>query len=74
VARFILYILTIPPDTPDSTSELSNYPDDLSFAKGEILDVVDIQEEWWQARKADRTVGSTYCYTVSVVTRNLTVY
>jgi len=47
----------IPPDTPDSTSELSNYPDDLSFAKGEILDVVDIQEEWWQARKADRTVG-----------------
>src|ERR1700691_5617389 len=26
------------------------------------------QEGWWQAKKADGTIGSVYCYTISVVT------
>ncbi|KAF7436410.1 hypothetical protein PC9H_003243 [Pleurotus ostreatus] len=39
-----------------------NYPNDLSFTKGEILDILDIPDstgKWWQGRKADGNVGST---------------
>lgn len=35
-------------------------PDDLSelsFAKGEILDIADNKGKWWQARKADGSTG-----------------
>jgi len=35
-------------------------PDDqneLSFSKGEILDIVDNKGKWWQARKADGSIG-----------------
>ncbi|KAJ7260879.1 hypothetical protein B0H12DRAFT_362209 [Mycena haematopus] len=35
-----------------------NYPNDLSFDKDDILDIVDRQEDWWQARKADGSVGT----------------
>ncbi|KAG0044068.1 Transmembrane osmosensor, partial [Gryganskiella cystojenkinii] len=30
---------------------------ELSFAKGEVLDIVDNKGKWWQARKQDGTVG-----------------
>ncbi|KAG0045940.1 Transmembrane osmosensor [Gryganskiella cystojenkinii] len=30
---------------------------ELAFVKGEILDIVDNKGKWWQARKADGTVG-----------------
>jgi len=32
-------------------------PSELSFGKGEILDIVDNKGKWWQARKTDGTVG-----------------
>jgi len=42
-----LYAYTQSPDDPN----------EISFTKGEILDIVDKQGKWWQARKADGTVG-----------------
>jgi len=47
----------------DQVSALHAYqanPDDpteLSFAKGEVLDVVERKGNWWQARKQDGTIG-----------------
>ncbi|KZP25366.1 hypothetical protein FIBSPDRAFT_855896 [Athelia psychrophila] len=32
-------------------------PNEISFAKGEVLDIVDKQGKWWQAKKADGTIG-----------------
>ncbi|KAJ7919431.1 hypothetical protein B0H13DRAFT_2656738 [Mycena leptocephala] len=32
-------------------------PNEISFTKGEILDIVDKQGKWWQAKKSDGTVG-----------------
>ncbi|KAF9486334.1 high osmolarity signaling protein SHO1 [Pholiota conissans] len=32
-------------------------PNEISFAKGEVLDIVDKQGKWWQAKKSDGTSG-----------------
>ncbi|KAJ7433699.1 hypothetical protein B0H11DRAFT_2121131 [Mycena galericulata] len=32
-------------------------PNELSFAKGEILEIEDQEGKWWEAKKADGTVG-----------------
>jgi len=32
-------------------------PNELSFSKGEVLDIVDNKGKWWQARKTDGTIG-----------------
>ncbi|KAF8204454.1 hypothetical protein K438DRAFT_561797 [Mycena galopus ATCC 62051] len=42
-----LYAYTASPDDPN----------EISFNKGEILDIVDKQGKWWQAKKADGSVG-----------------
>ncbi|CAG8523513.1 14870_t:CDS:2 [Cetraspora pellucida] len=39
---------------------------ELSFTKGEILDIVDNKGKWWQAKKADGTVGIAPSNYVSV--------
>jgi SHO1 osmosensor len=36
-----------------------NDPNEVSFSKGEILDIIDKNEKWWQERKEDGTIGST---------------
>lgn len=46
----ILYSDTASPDDPT----------ELSFAKGEILDVLDKQGKWWQAKNSDGTPGSKF--------------
>ncbi|KIJ08472.1 hypothetical protein PAXINDRAFT_18396 [Paxillus involutus ATCC 200175] len=32
-------------------------PNEISFTRGEILDIVDKQGKWWQAKKFDGTIG-----------------
>lgn len=36
-------------------------PNEISFVKGEILDIVDKQGKWWQAKKTDGSMGSKSC-------------
>jgi SHO1 osmosensor len=40
-------------------------PNEISFTKGEVLDIVDKQGKWWQAKKADGTIGSTCWFYLS---------
>jgi len=42
-----LYAYTASPDDPN----------ELSFGKGEMLDIVDNKGKWWQARKTDGSIG-----------------
>jgi SHO1 osmosensor len=42
-----LYAYTASPDDPN----------EISFVKGEVLDILDKQGKWWQAKKANGTVG-----------------
>ncbi|KAJ8083329.1 hypothetical protein PM082_009201 [Marasmius tenuissimus] len=50
-------------DVPYKTKALYAYtaspddPNELSFAKGETLEILDKQGKWWHARKQDGTIG-----------------
>ena len=46
--------------SPCADSASADDPNEISFSKGEILDIVDKQGKWWQAKKADGTIGSAY--------------
>jgi hypothetical protein len=53
--RMINLVLTIAAaDTADPDD-----PNEISFSKGEILDIIDNSGKWWQAQKEDGTSGST---------------
>jgi SHO1 osmosensor len=41
-------------------------PNEISFQKGEILDIVDKQGKWWQAKKGDGSLGSEFRASFSV--------
>lgn len=41
----------------DTASE--DDPNEISFSRGEILDIINRNGNWWQARKGDGTSGST---------------
>jgi hypothetical protein len=53
--RMNMLILTI--TAADTADPLD--PNEISFSKGEILDIIDNTEKWWRARKQDGTSGST---------------
>ncbi|KAH9172529.1 hypothetical protein EDB89DRAFT_1851080, partial [Lactarius sanguifluus] len=42
-----LYAYTASPDSPS----------DISFSKDEILDIIEMDGDWWQVRKEDGTLG-----------------
>jgi len=41
----------------DSDTASPDDPNEISFAKDDLLGIFDIHGKWWQARKADGTVG-----------------
>jgi SHO1 osmosensor len=41
---------------PDSAS--ADDPNEISFTKGEILEILDKSGKWWQAKRADGSTGS----------------
>jgi len=43
-------------DVDSDTASLDD-PNEISFAKGDLLDISDTMGKWWQARKADGTTG-----------------
>ncbi|KAH9062570.1 hypothetical protein EDB83DRAFT_841888, partial [Lactarius deliciosus] len=43
-----LYSYTAPPD----------HPNDISFSEGETLDIIEMDSDWWYARKKDGTLGT----------------
>lgn len=45
----------------------SEDPTEISFAKGEILDIVDKQGKWWQSRRADGSTGSAFFLIPSII-------
>ena len=46
-------------DTRTDTGSAGD-PNEISFAEGELLDILDNTGEWWLARRAGGTVGSEY--------------
>jgi hypothetical protein len=36
-------------------------PNELSFKKGEMLEILDKSGKWWEARRGDGTEGSESC-------------
>ncbi|KAJ7510599.1 hypothetical protein B0H11DRAFT_1029894, partial [Mycena galericulata] len=45
-------------------------PNQISFARGEILDIVDKQGKWWSAKKSDGTVGIAPFNFLQIISQN----
>ncbi|KAH9023013.1 hypothetical protein EDB84DRAFT_481036 [Lactarius hengduanensis] len=43
----------------DAYTASPDYPDEISFSKGEILYVTNVSGRWWQAHKEDNVLGRT---------------
>ncbi|KAI9438945.1 hypothetical protein H4582DRAFT_104247 [Lactarius indigo] len=35
-----------------------DHPNDISFSEGETLDIIEMDDDWWHARKEDGTLGT----------------
>ena len=55
---FLGFCLTLPFCEKNIDSASADDPNEISFSKGEVLDIIDKNGKWWQAKKADGTVGS----------------
>ena len=49
-------------------------PNEISFAKNEILEIIDKQGKWWQAKKEDGTVGSRFPFDSCYMRQTLTFH
>jgi hypothetical protein len=66
VNSLLFYVRSFTDATTDTAS--SEDPTELSFRKGEVLDILTKSDLWWEARKADGTRGSTlipFCLTIN---------
>ena len=55
---FIITTMLISNITVADTASTDD-PNEISFSKGEIMDIIDKNGKWWQARKEDGSLGST---------------
>jgi hypothetical protein len=56
ILHVLLHITFATPSLDTASPDDSN---EISFIKGEILDIIEKQGKWWEMRKADGTIGST---------------
>lgn len=49
-------------DLSITTADIGNpdMPEDISFSKGEIMDIIDKTDDWWKVRKEDGTLGGSW--------------
>ena len=65
------HLIVHPPFNVLITRSVDNADSDdvneISFVKDKILDIVDIQGNWWQSRRADGLTGSEFFFIPSIV-------
>jgi SHO1 osmosensor len=46
--------------TPHTDTASPDDANEISFIKGEIMEILDKSGKWWQAKKSDGRIGSEY--------------